>query len=107
MLPVQHLSVCSELILGGDAETRQLEWASIWCMFSLGQVRLAAAAAAVAAIQVSAQLVQAALVAAAEDPIVGCIRAPCNVAVVSEVSAMAYVLQAVLQLGSRSMHFLI
>jgi hypothetical protein len=47
MLPAQHVPLCSELILGGDAEARQFEWASIWCMFSLGQVRVAAAAAAV------------------------------------------------------------
>lgn len=32
--------VMTEVILGGDAEARRYEWASIWCMFSLGQVLL-------------------------------------------------------------------
>eukprot|EP00775_Hariotina_reticulata_P012065 gene12064-12206_t len=30
----------TEVILGGDEEARRYEWASIWCMFSLGQVLL-------------------------------------------------------------------
>jgi len=30
--------VLTEVVLGGDADARRYEWASIWCMFSLGQV---------------------------------------------------------------------
>jgi Family of unknown function (DUF5765) len=32
----------TEIILGDDATARRHEWAAIWCMFSLGQVRTAA-----------------------------------------------------------------